>query len=435
MTQKLIKRFDFNPEESSRVDVSGGLRLNWRRRRLELPRVPATAGASVSAVASYSTDQDLTARTWVTNPQTLRGWLGFEVERRKDPAHSDPNVDGTPVTIRFRLTDGTDDLWWDGAAWSVAGVGEWNTDAEIATNIAQFSVAGRKLGVVINMFTTDANVTPSVSAIKILYEADINEEWDIVYNSLVPAIKENVKARGRVVYKLTAQSDEISFADLSALGFDTAYNIADVVSTFDYTNDPTRTTDLTLSFDANTKLLTLSSELPADTLVYVDFLYTPTVAVHTTRDWREVSSVPAIDITNLIYSDVLPAGASLGSQDSVHHPTTGQGWRVPGAREFQVDMVIEVIGDKQYDVSGLAKSLKRWVSSNPILTMAGTDEGFQMLSEGQQPDDSFPNEDDIRVHKLPLSILRVTAHDLDAVASARPSKIVFTGGNLTLTAQ
>lgn len=431
MIRKLIKRMDFNREEFPRIDLSGGLRLNIQRQRLELP-TQVTSAAPFSLTRPYSLAQNLTARTWTTNPKALRRWILFQVERRIDPPYSNPNIEGTPVTIRFRLSDGVVDRWWDGAEWSpVVTDDDWNSEAEVADHVQDFPVATRKLAVVVNMYTLDQNVTPYVLAVKLLYEADFEEEWSIVYESLLPAIKQLARSRGRVAYRLPIDANSISFVDLKALGFDTSYNIVDVVAAYNHTDDPDHLIDIRVSYDSGSKLLTLSEELEAEKVVYVDFLFEPVVVVNTTRDYYEIAALPSVAVTQLTFVDMLPQ--SEGSEDSVHHPITGEGWRVPGPREFDVQAVIEITADKQYDGSNISSAIRRWIGEVVLLTMAGSDERYQMISEGEREDTSTPGEDDIREYRIPITILRVAAFDLEAEPSMRPSKIVFTGGNLAFT--
>lgn len=430
--KKIIKRFDFLPDEVYRLDLTGGLVVNRKAKGLELPASNDSQGP-FSILRPYSLDQTLTARTWITNPKALTQWVTFQVEFRKDPPWTNPNVSGTPVTIQFRLSDGTDDLWWDGAAWSVAGVGEWNSEHEIAANIATFPVTDRKLGVVVNMYTLDSKVSPRIRALKLLYEAELVEEWDLVYNSLLPAIKNAVRPQARAVYQLEVDSSTIDFSDTRALGFDTGYNIVDVTSAFDYTNDPTLLVDIRQSFASS--ILTLSSELEAGSQVYVNFTYEPTVTVLTSRDYSEIATIPSICITRLTYRDTISAGSSLSSEDAVHDLETGIGWAIPGPRVFDLNAVIEVVTDKQFDGYGLAHAIREWIARNPLLIMTGTDEGYQILSEGVYEDTSEPNEDDLRQYRIPISIANVPSNDLAATPSVKPTKIVFVGGNMTFTPQ
>jgi hypothetical protein len=375
----------------------------------------------------------LTARTWITNPKGLRAWLGFQIDRRQDPPSPDPGVETTPVTIQFRLTDGTDDLWWDGAAWAVPVNGtDWNTEAEIADNISTFPIDDRKLGVIVNMYTTDDRVTPRIQALKVLYECDVNEQHDIVYSSLVSELKA-LRCRSRVVLEMGQTGTSISFADLGALRFETDYDIMGMISAYDLANDPKKLVNLVQSFDENTKELTLSSSVDQGNPVMVYFEFSPDVAVNTGRDYYEVSKVPRVDVTALSFVDVLAAGTSTSSADSYFHPITGEGYKIAGPREFDMFAVLEILGDKQYDVTHMREAITEWIAESVELTMSATDEGFFMNSEGQVNDDGEPNPDDLRTYKMPLAVHRITSFDLPAQAAVAPKSIVFEGGNLEFT--
>lgn len=431
--KKLIKRLEFDEKTLPNTDLSGGLVVALRKPRgLQLPRQQVNYGPSAKA-KPYSLDQDLTARTPVTNPKGLRRWLGFQIDRRQDPPSPDPEVETTPVTIQFRLTDGADDLWWDGAAWSVPVTPtDWNTEAEVADNISTFPIDDRKLGVIVNMYTTDGRVTPRIQTLKVLYECDVNEQHDIVYSSLVPALKA-LRCRSRAILKMSQTGTEISLEDLGALGFETDYEIVGVVAAYDLDNDPKKLVDLASSFDENTKTLTLSSSVAQGDALWIDFEFSPDVAVNTGRDFYEASKVPRIDVTALSFVDVLAAGTSASSADSYFHPITGEGYKIFGPREFDMIAVLEILGDKQYDVTHMREAVTAWIAGSAELIMSATDEGFFMNSEGQTDDDGTPNPSDIRVYKVPLAVYRITSHDLPAEAAVSPKSIVFEGGNLELT--
>ena len=64
--KRLIKYFRFEEGNRNRIELGVGIRLNPETHRLQLaePYDADPAGA--------------TARTWVTNPHTVKQWLGFE---------------------------------------------------------------------------------------------------------------------------------------------------------------------------------------------------------------------------------------------------------------------------------------------------------------------------------------------------------------------
>ncbi len=118
--QKLLKCFRFERKNHSRVTISDTtkIRLNTKTHRLELKVIGYNR---VTGAAKYSLDTDLTVTTWLTTPVSVKQWLTFAVDplERLQP-------DGT--SVRFKLNDGTDNYWWSGAAWVVAGATDWNDE-------------------------------------------------------------------------------------------------------------------------------------------------------------------------------------------------------------------------------------------------------------------------------------------------------------------
>ena len=350
MLKKLVKRFDFGVDSRESFDLSGGLRINPRTFSLEVPQSPQPDSSDIPDT-SYSTDA-LEARTYVTNPLAVKAWLGFAIEYARRPKNPTPGLDTDPFSVQFRLSDGVDDRYWDGANWVVASdPAHWNTEAEVSTNISAFPLANRKLGFVIRAQSLYDSVTPSIRAIKVLYEVDIVESYDILYNSLVPEIKENVRGRSRVAIEQYGDSSIVDLSNLKELGFDTSYDISGVVAAYNDTNDSAHVANLLSSYDENTKVATLSEVVPDGDLLWIEFEYIPLVAVQTSRDYSEVASLPGIQIAEFQELEKLP---SARIEDGVLDVTTGLGWKVQGPRIVDIAFKLEVVTDKQSDMHSLS---------------------------------------------------------------------------------
>ncbi len=122
--KKLIKTWLFEERNRSGLTLDADIRLHRGESSLQL--LPD------STTDKYPTDADIKAITWIANPLSAREWLGFQAEI----IHV--SVDGEVVTSAgYRLHDGTDQYWWNGAAWEV-NTTDWNTEGEVATNIGSF---------------------------------------------------------------------------------------------------------------------------------------------------------------------------------------------------------------------------------------------------------------------------------------------------------
>jgi hypothetical protein len=79
-----------------------------------------------------------------------------------------------------------------GGNWAVADPTDatnWNTEAEINAHIETFPILpNRQFAITMNLKTTDREVTPEVTEIRVLMEVCIDYIEDIVLRSLLPAI-------------------------------------------------------------------------------------------------------------------------------------------------------------------------------------------------------------------------------------------------------
>lgn len=284
MRQKYVKCFRFEERNRSRLTFSDPtkIRLNPRTHRLELA-VQSYDGVTGRAV--YPLDSDLTVTTWVTNPLVVRGWLAFGAEPCQPllPANTQ---------VRFRLNDGTNDRYWDGGSWAVAGAADWNDELTVAANIATYPVSAKQLGLVINLVTTDKFVTPHVEWVDVLMEVEMD-----YFHSLSTTLMESFRLgiRPAVDYVMYATgSDRLSLGDM-----ETPYEIVGVQSVYDHTTDADHLTDLFSAYDPSSMVITLTASLPRGNKAWVVFTIEPRVYLNwASQDYIEIEKIPAIVLEN-----------------------------------------------------------------------------------------------------------------------------------------
>lgn len=370
--KKLIKRFDFgfNSQAREEMDLTGGLRLG--QRGIECPRVTAAKSHRPSLIR-YSTSTDLTARTWIETPTGLKQWLGFSATVRKLKPLVNPYSPSPLYGLRFRLTDGVSDYYWDGAAWSTPTLdAHWNTEGQVASAIASFPVTTQGIGFIVNMWTTDARLTPQLLGLRLVYDADVNEARDLLYGSLVPEL-EALRCRGRVAIRMAADGNTIDMSDLAALGFTSSYKLADVVAVYDHTNDASHLANLLDSFAGG--IASLSSSILAGDVAWVDFEFTPTAAVQTSADYSEVSVLPRVDVVDVRETN---RAESTTIEDYVINVDTGEGWKLPAPRVADVGYRLEILADKQFDAFSIREALMKWAAENKFITMRSTGERYDI---------------------------------------------------------
>lgn len=424
--KRLIKTFHFAEDCRNEFDLTGGLRIS-EHNRLEVPRTDVANGPSPSTPV-YDTAQTYTARTPTFNPGAATSWELFSVRHPTPPSDPDPGITSPPYVIRFRVSDGSSDFYWDGAAWSAVTLNtHWNTEAEVSTNISSFPI--RSIAFVVNMWTTSSSVTPALESIKLLYQSKLSEQYDVIYESLIPDLKESLRGRARVAYRMQTTGTTINFSDLEALGFESSYDVTDVLEVYNYSTDSTRTTNLLASYNTSTSVITTSSSIAAGEVAWVEFEYVPTIAVHTSKDYSELSSIPGVDIIDINTTTVVE---QVNTSDGVVDPTTDTGWLVPGPAIRTISFSIELVCDKQYDLEHLASSLREWSQSTDI-RMRGADEVYTILKLGDFNYSSERSLGNLRTAKVDFSILNVAFFERPATAVTGLQSINFSGGNLTLT--
>ena len=353
---KLIKEFRFEEVNRSKVILTPETRLNPDVNRLEL-----VVGNTVGV-----------ARTWVTNPKNAKQWLSFEAIVEHDLDFGGPPAPQLS-SLAFRLSDGTDEFWWDGGAW-VVNTTNWNTEAEVANNIATFPIASQKLQVVIQLSTT--RDTPRIKALKVLYASDVSFQEDIIYRSLVRSLKANV--RPIADYGIDPQSAApVTTLDLkNDFPLETPYNVVGIDSVYDYDADPDRLTDLFDggSYDTNTMVITLGTSLPAGNRALVRFVWEPEVAVTTSQDYHEVAKLPS-----LVLADINLVGVTeRGEDDAVVNRDSGAATKVGGPLQGDIEVVLFGLTDKGVDHHRLSDELKGYFRNHPLLNSQGVDEEFSL---------------------------------------------------------
>ena len=391
--KNLIKTFSFEEAERSRLDLTGGLRLNPGTSRvglsrLELPRQAAPKGDL------YNTSTTLTASTWVATPMSVKEWRGFEAVITHP---RDPDGGAAAVTSAFyKLSDGIDEYYWDGGAWSVAGATDWNTEEDVADNISSFPATAKSIQVVVNLRTADQRVTPVLSSIKVLYGAVIDHQEDYLIRSLIPSLKANVRPAGRTLIEYSGGTSVVIQDYLP----ETPYNIVGVESVYNETSDSAHLFDLFDSYSSSTGTITLSSD-PGACNLYIRFLYEPEIALNTSRDYVEVGKVPAVTIERVRVIDT----AIRGVNDSVVNKSTGEMVMVYGPRQGDIEFDLVAETDKIVDQQRLAEAIRVYMSSNPMLVSIGMDERFRLHVFDEY--DSFGDADktDISAGKVRVRII------------------------------
>lgn len=367
--KKVLKEFEFGPylgfKPHDRITFSDATKV-----RLDAGdwKIKLKGGAD----GWYSTDDDLWARTWVTNPKALRSLVMLQLFTEEPKDSYGQIVTSTQV----RIYDGTDDYYWDGAAWSVAGPGDWNDEGTFNANIALFNVLpNREFAITVNLKTTDREVTPTLKEIRVLMECRIDFMEDLIFRSLIPAIDDNIQPLGN--FPLNADpTNPTSSIDLNEWRVDTNFNIVDIDAVYDFTADPELLTDLLSSYDVGTKIVTLTAPIPAGNIPFLLFRYKPEVIYTTHQDWIEVAKYPSIVLQRVEVPT--PSAYNLAAQEGIVDKGTGAAYVLSEPWRATYEFRIHGVTDNAVDEFRLASSILEFLESNKTLRSVGLDEHFRM---------------------------------------------------------
>jgi hypothetical protein len=371
---KVITYVWFEPSQG--FDVRGSLtlsdatkvRLDPEDHKLKLALDPTTF--------RYPTDADLSIRTRTYRPDAVR-----TLEMIQLTAVLPVDEDGAAVTsVGLRIFDGTDERWWNGAAWVVAGAGEWNTEAEVNANIAAFDVSARAFGVVFNLATTDDRFTPEVECFAVLWRGPIDWTDDLLIDSLVGVLQDELAYVEDVALPPLASASAVIDLDAYSDDHDLTYVDADAV--FDHVNDPTHATDLLSSYNPTTRVLTLTTPIPIGGVPYLRMIVRPHVAWDTNQDFTELGKLPQViirDTENVVSSRYPPRSAS-----EIVNKTTNAAVKVPAPYRATYELTVEVNVDRTTTQARIVDELMRFLTTGPasevgpFLRSRATDRRYRM---------------------------------------------------------
>jgi len=396
----IVKHFVFKEDNRPRITLGPEVRLHPTLHHLQLKQGSGTGGG-------YPTTADLYAKTWTTTPRSMKRWVGFmaDVKHFKNRA-------GTQLTdVRYRLSaDGVNELYWNSGAnaWVPAAPNNWNTEAEVANNIAAFPASTQTIQVVLNLKTDDASVTPEVRALRLLYESDLEELEDYVWRSLLPSMRSQIRPIGEHAIEMAAAGASI---DLNTYPIETPYDIVGIDAVYDIDADPRKLTNLFDSYNDATKVIALTGAIPGGNTALIRFLYAPVLAVTTHQDYIELEKVPEILLEDVKIVD------DLGKSNGAHYvinKATGAGKKVP-VTQGDIEIRGRYITDKAKDHARLSDAVRRYFEANQLLRSVGMDDDFRLWLIDFYDQDTTPNQDDLHAGRFLFRIAQAVFFDNDAV--------------------
>lgn len=364
MTRQLIQVWDFDAgiipslTYSSTADIT----VDSRRSRLELKSQFAAGSGRIA----YSVDEDIFAILPLFDVGALQSLDMIQVigATPKDLrlAEGSQDVTSTPM----RLHDGAGHYWWDGGAWVAAGAGDWNTVQELSDNIGDWDL-DEPFALVVGLRTTEGQLTPSVSQVKLLYSVELASFMgDWVYNTLIALMAVEI----RPLADLITEASGGSTLALGALEMEGTWDITAIDGVYNEGTDPKHRTNLYGAYNVGTKVITLTASPTAGARLFVRFAYAPLIAVQTGQDFTEVGVCPSLLFESIEEDDLGGASSDEHILDVYAVPPTGV--ILPAPRRVNLNFSLMATAPSGVDLDRLGEAVGRFIENNRIITSGAT---------------------------------------------------------------
>ena len=294
----------------------------------------------------------------------IRAWYGIEVF---------PYVQPADTALLFRVHDGTDDLWWDGAAWSVAStISHWNTVDELLAAFASLGAGVRSMTLRVWLqVDAGAEASPELHSIAVLYGVrDRGDEDDALLRSLSLALRDGIRVTG----ELRWTTDGSSSYTLTVTGsgavppIERPYDLTGVRAVYDLTADPDEESALAGSWSpgtldalgrAYTGTWTPSVAPVSGSLILMEFEFRPQVVVFLEEGALDLEKLPQIRLTPTGSTRRFSGGSTLLRRLDLDPPV---GLELAHAEVVDDEITISAIARSRSDARRTGDALRKWIS-------------------------------------------------------------------------
>lgn len=490
MITKLIKNWLFTERDRSHTEIlSDKIRLNAESplyTRIELKQLDVT----VNHFPTYSTDSDISIKTRLYEPHALMNWEMFECvwdtneteykeynlnikDKTVDifsydlgdalPQVGDRVYQGdyqttisevfsnkiklTDVTnfnngrayflrsicdVKVRIYDGTGQEWkWDGS-WQHAVSTDWNTQFEINNNISTFplNTQGKGIGFYINLKTDDELYTPMVKFVRMLGIFDIDFQEDIIFDSIIPTIEEQIDVTTQIDLVLGSDTDVIDLTNEYKLVSDD-YNFTDCQIVYNTTDDQHKVDNIVDNYVRGAARrgggndpgqIHLTSVQNQNSVISVKMKYFPEIAVNTSIDFYEVNRVPSLVLERIEVQNKTVAEKSEIGKDYIRNKITLTGVELKPPAQSDLLFEYAVFTGSQTDQHRLGEALRRLFNSLNHITSWGLDEPYSIIIRDVFRSTNKPNASNVNTHQGSFIVKNV-------ISSIGEPKEVYLVGN------
>ena len=414
----LIINYVFNEDIRKGITLSDPTKVRLNAEVEQLPVIQLKLEGK-----GFSTDDDLFVETPFLEPNAVKKWLKFEAVVVEDPETYNVPV-GT--SLGFKIKTPSDNFYYDGANWVVAGLSDWNTEAEVNDNINSFSIeaaGSRNIAFIVNLKTTDATITPKVKQLKVLGIFDIELFDDLIYDGVIRKL--NKDFRSSSILRIST-SGSITSQDLNTVLENNGYNITGIRAVYNLTDDPGRFTNLFDSYtlgplkqDGFTNepgTVFFTSAIPGGKIVDIIFEYVPEIFVKVGQDYHEVSVFPSIvfeRIQTFKRKGFTIKDTACFGQEFIRDIPNITAVQIQSPRQSTVRFDYAIFGNKNMDITRLVDDMNAFLANNKQLQAYGLGNKYDtdIVQEVIINSNNGIGDTDTKVASGTFDVLRVLFYD------------------------
>lgn len=293
--------------------------------------------------------------------------------------------DGTDIEVR--LSDGTDDRYWDGSAWAVAGVSDWNTVSVLETNLSAWT--SQLIGFSARLRSTAGKVTPVLFGfdlhIRIEFEPSsdvdsIGGSWveDALLRGFCQSLKDDVE-----VYRV----DEFAAPDGGGGEFDeldysegvgrTTVPVEEVLAVYNLDTDPHRRSALSGTWDAGAKTYGLDAPVTAGTILASRYRVGFVTAMESEGDLF-AKTLPAILVEGVVQDESVWWSEPSRIIDTVAE----KAYMIPAPEEAVFEFELNVLDVDRFAAMEVASAIRDWIGSGKRVRSDGSGRAFDVFPVG-----------------------------------------------------
>lgn len=352
-----------------------------------------------------------TARTPLWSPASAERFDAIEV------VTTTPTSGGrSPTQVRLRLRDSVGEAFWNGTAWVAAGADDWNEISEVEAHLSTWLLERlkRELGFVVVLDTAVVGVAAVVEEIRVVWSSSRDPQEDALVRGFLPVLKATafpIDVVGKAVAVAT------SALTVTGLGVETPYKNLVFDAVFDHVNDPGHMRNLLVASGSTTA--TLSPAIPPGGQPWAVMLAAPTVAITTSQDFREIATTPSVEV---ISADL--SATNHGVRDAVVERVSGRAFAFPSALQGDLDLVIELVADKQRDLQRLVDAARRQILANKLMRLPGSGEMVRLHLAPQSTYAAAPDQSDLVKTQINVTLMGLVLAIEDVVDGTAVTTVI-----------